>query len=130
MVRKIQSQSPRSGTKGFAGLLGNAIFWLIVAIVLPVQAITGVFPEFAPYAPFAPLLFYGLALLSFVRGLLALRGAFGARRAVNAGRLTAARGGQNPGGQSSRPSQGPAGRQANQKSGLPVIRTPTVQRMR
>ena len=55
MARKIQLQSNRpKGAKSFAGLLGNAIFWLVVAIVLPVRAITDLFPEFAPYAPFAP----------------------------------------------------------------------------
>ena len=126
MARKIQLQSDRpKGAKSFAGLLGNAIFWLIVAIVLPVQAIADLFPEFAPYAPFAPFLFYGLALLSFVRSLLSLRGALGGRFAVNAGRMAAARAGQRPGA-----SQGPAGRPGVQKSGLPVNRTPTVQRMR
>jgi hypothetical protein len=125
MARKIQLQSNRpKGAKSFAGLLGNAIFWLIVAIVLPVRAITDLFPEFAPYAPFAPLLFYGLALLSFVRSLLSLRGALGGRFAVNADRLAATRAGQGPGAR-----QQPGGPRV-QKSGLPVNRTPTVQRMR
>ena len=125
MARKIQSQSPRSGAKGFGSLLANAVFWLILAIVLPVKAIVGVFPELAPFSPWAPIVLYGLALLSFVRAVLSLRHVAGVW--------------QKPASAVGRPSGGsasPAGFRGQKavpaaNHGLPTInRKPTVQRMR
>lgn len=118
MSRKVQSQAarPSSGAKTVASLFANALFWLVLAIVLPVRHFLEAFPELVPFAPFAPLVLYGLALLSFVRGLLGLRRALPHRLAIGPQAPAA---GERPG----RPP-------AASKSGLPVNRTPTVQRMR
>src|SRR5919198_4869636 len=77
MARKVQSSSSQPGGKTFAALLGNAIFWLVVAMVVPVKTFVGSFPELAAFAPWAPLILYGLAALSFVRALFTLRGTLG-----------------------------------------------------
>jgi len=126
MARKIQLQSNRpEGVKSFVGLLGNAIFWLVVAIVLPIRAITGIFPELEPFAHWFPILFYGLALLSFARAIRSLQQAATTR--------------QKPASAQGRPSGGsasPAGFRGQKavpaaNHGLPAInRKPTVQRMR
>jgi hypothetical protein len=126
MARKIQRQSNRpEGVKSFVSLLGNAIFWLVVAIVLPIRAITGMFPELEPFAQWFPIFFYGLALLMFVRAVRSLA------------RVTT--GGQKPASAQGRPSGGsasPAGFRGQKavpapSHGLPTInRKPTVQRMR
>ena len=118
MSRKIQSQAGRqpAGAKTVAGLFANALFWLVLAIVLPVRHFLEAFPELVPFAPFAPLVLYALALLSFVRGLLGLRQALPHRLAI--GPQAPAAG--------ARPGRAPAAG----KSGLPTNRIPTVQRMR
>jgi hypothetical protein len=120
MARKIQSSSSQAGAKTFAGLLGNAVFWLVVAMVVPIKAFVGSFPELAAFAPWAPLILYGLAALSFVRALLALRGTLGRVRIPGVGQQKELSGSQ----RADRP------KPAASKSGLPVTRTPTVQRMR
>jgi len=125
MARKIQSSSSRGGTKTFAGLLGNAVFWLIVAIVVPVKAFVGSFPELAAFAPWAPMVLYGLAALSFVRALLTLRDTLGRVRAPGIGQQK----GSNAFGSKAAPRADRA-KPSVSKSGLPVTRTPTVQRMR
>ena len=129
MARKVQSQSGRSdgSFKSFLGLLANAIFWLMMAVVLPLQAIVRAIPELAPYAPWAPVLFYLLALWSFIRAVRMLQ-------RLAAGRARTLFLPKAPGGAQR---QGPAsGKQVastkpvKPKNGLPVTRTPTVQRMR
>ncbi len=124
MARKIQplsGQPPVSG-KAILGLLANAVFWLVMAIVVPIQAFLERIPELAPFAHWAPILFFALALLSFVRAARGLQ------------RLTA---GRQPGTDMGRPSGG-ASRPADQRGakatanthGMPTIdRKPTVQRM-
>lgn len=123
MARNIQSQSGREATgKAFFGLLANALFWLIVAIMLPAQAILGSIPELAPYARWAPIVLYGLAFWSFIRALRLLP-RLAASRSI---RSLQPRGPKatHPQQQQSRAAP------AKTKSGLPVNRTPTVQRMR
>jgi len=132
MARKIQTQSTglesgtKTGTKAFIGLLANAIFWLVMAVVLPIRAIMDAFPELAPYVHWAPILFYMLALLSFVRAVRALS-RVATRRLGQSGR-------QKPADQMrpQRPSSaGPVKSQTGKsQTGPPVNRPPTVQRMR
>jgi hypothetical protein len=121
MARQIQSQSARSqGAKTFVGLLANAIFWLVLAIVVPVESFLGTIPEMAPYAHWGPILFYALAFISFVRAVRSLQ-------RLAAGRtLPAAR----PRPLAARSHQAADRKPAKSSSGLPVSRTPTVQRMR
>src|SRR5262245_66549419 len=84
MARKIQQRSNGAPVgKGFALLLGNAIFWLAIAIFLPVSLIARSVPGLTEYADFAPFLFYVLALVNFVRAFRSLKGA-------TAGKLQAA----------------------------------------
>jgi len=126
MARKIQSQSNRpEGVKAFVGLLANAIFWLVMAVVLPIRAIADIIPALAPYAEWAPFLFYGLALVSFLRAVRSLQKVATTR--------------QKPASAAGRPSGGsasPAGFRGQKavpaaSHGLPAInRKPTVQRMR
>jgi hypothetical protein len=123
MPRKIQLQSGRSdaGMKSFAGLLVNAIFWLVLALVLPVGAIVDVFPEVAPYTHWAPVLFYTLAFWSFIRAVRTVQ-RFAAGRVSSLARPKAA---------SSPPERRPANsRRARTHASPPITRTPTVQRMR
>jgi hypothetical protein len=122
MARNVQSQSGRPGTgRTFLGLLINAIFWLVMATVLPVQAIARAIPEAASLIQWAPMLFYLLALWSFIRAVRTLQRLAGGR-ARTLFRPQASGGAQK---------QGPAGvKQVKTKTGLPVTRTPTVQRMR
>jgi hypothetical protein len=125
MVRKIQSQSARSeaSIKAFVGLLANAIFWLVMALVLPIKTIVGAFPELVAFAPWAPILFYGLALVSFVRAVRTLQRMAATRTSASAlGR---------PSGGSASPADLRGVKAAPSHHGLPVItRKPTVQRMR
>ena len=68
MAREIQSQSNRTqGGKAVIAQLGNAVFWVIVAIAVPVEEFLRPIPEVAPYAHWAPILFYVLAAWSFLR---------------------------------------------------------------
>ena len=125
MVRKIQSQSGGSeaSIKAFVGLLANAIFWLVMALVLPIKTIVGAFPELVAFAPWAPILFYGLALVSFVRAVRTLQ-------RMAASRATASALGR-PSGGSASPADLRGVKATPSRHGLPVItRKPTVQRMR
>jgi hypothetical protein len=124
MVRKIQSLSggAQASLKTFLGLLANAIFWLVMAAMVPVQAFLERIPELAPYAPWAPPLLYALAFWSFVRAVRSLQ------QLATRGRVSAK--GRPSGGSAS-----PAGRRGAKATtadhGLPAIdRQPTVQRMR
>ena len=72
------------------------------------------------FAPWAPLILYGLAAFSFVRALLTLRGTLGRVRMAGIGHQ------KGPSG----PQRTDRARPAPSKSGLPVTRTQTVQRMR
>lgn len=123
MARKIQSQPGRSqpAIGAFLGLLANAIFWLIVAIVLPVRSLVDAFPEFAPYAHWAPMLFYALAFWSFIRAVRILQ-RFAASRTAPLARARASAAPQ--------AERLPLARKAKTNMGLPANRTPTVQRMR
>jgi len=124
MARKIQSSPSQAGTKTFAGLLGNAIFWLVVAIVVPVKAFIGSFPELAAFAPWAPIILYGLAAFSFVRALRVLL------RAASTRQQPASATGR-PSGGSARPADLRGMKATTTDHGLPTIsRKPTVQRMR
>uniref|UniRef100_UPI0013C4BFB2 hypothetical protein n=1 Tax=Dongia deserti TaxID=2268030 RepID=UPI0013C4BFB2 len=75
MARSIQSQSgrPQAGVGAVLGLLANAIFWLVAAMVLPIRAIVDAFPEIAPYSLWAPILLYALAFWSFIRAARVLQ---------------------------------------------------------
>ena len=121
----IQSQSgrPEASVKTFVGLLANAIFWLVMALVLPVKAILDAFPALVPFAPWASLLFYGLALVSFARAVRPLQRTAAGRRSVSAlGR---------PSGGSASPANLRGVKASTSNHGLPIInRKPTVQRMR
>ena len=125
MVRNIQSQSGRSeaSIKTFVGLLANAIFWLVMALALPIKAILDLFPALVPFAPWAPLLFYGLALVGFVRAVRTLqRTAAGQKSASALGR---------PSGGAASPANLRGAKATTSDHGLPVItRKPTVERMR
>lgn len=126
MARKIQLQSVRpEGAKTFVGLLANAVFWLVMAFVLPIRAIADMVPGLAPYAEWAPFLLYGLALISFLRAARSLQ-----RRATTRQKPASAQG--RPSGGSASPA-GFRGQKAVPAAshGLPAInRKPTVQRMR
>lgn len=121
MAREIQSQSNRpQGGKAVAGLLANAAFWLAIAIFLPVEAFLREIPEAAPYAHWAPFVFYGLALLSFIRAIRNLQ-------RLAASRMWTPRiRGAGP----SAPSHPAGGKRAKPGPAVAVTRPPTVQRMR
>jgi len=123
MARKIQSQSgrPEASMKTFIGLLANAIFWLVMAIVLPIRAILDTFPELAPYASWAPILFYALALLGFVRAVHSLQRLAADRKPPAIRPKTAGL---------AQPQHPTGAKPVKRQSGLPVTRAPTVQRMR
>jgi uncharacterized membrane protein len=128
MARKIQSQSGRSGSgiKTFVGLLANAIFWLVMAFVLPVKAFLDQFPELVPFAPWAPMIFYGLALLGFIRAVRSLQ-----RIAASRQRSAPSALGRPSGGSASPAGLRGAKPVAAPSHGLPaIVRKPTVQRMR
>lgn len=121
MAREVQAQSNRTdGGKAVFGLLGNAVFWLIVALAVPVEEFLRGIPEIAPYAPYAPALFYALALWSFVRAIRGLQ-------RLAAGRMSAPR--IRVSGGSARP-QPAGGKRAKAAPAAAIIRPPTVQRMR
>lgn len=126
MARKIQQRSNgATGAKGFAALLGNALFWLAIAIFLPVSLIARSIPGLTEYAEFAPFLFYGLAFISFARAVRSLQ-----RSATTRQKPASAQG--RPSGGSASPA-GLRGQKAVPAAshGLPTItRKPTVQRMR
>jgi len=121
MAREIQSQSNRTqGGKAVVAQLGNAVFWVIVAIAVPVEEFLRPIPEIAPYAHWAPILFYVLAAWSFLRAIRTLQ------------RLTASRmwtprigaAGATP------PARPAGGKRARNGPAVAVTRPPTVQRMR
>jgi len=88
-------------------------------------------PGFTEYADFAPFLFYGLALFNFVRALRSLKGAAaGKLQAALQQKIAAAQ--QPPGRPAAKSTSNrtQAPKPAASKSGLPITRTPTVQRMR
>jgi hypothetical protein len=124
MARKIQSLSggAQASLKSFLRLLANAIFWLVMAALVPVQAFLDMIPEIAPYAHWAPLLFYGLAIVSFVRAVRILQQLATRGRASAKGR---------PSGGASSPTARRGAKATTADSGMPTItREPTVQRMR
>ena len=119
MAREIQSQSNRSpGGKTVLGQLANAVFWVVVAIAVPVEEFLTPFPEFAPYAHWAPILFYVLALWSFLRAIRSLQRLAASRMWTPRIRVS----GTSSSGQTA------GGKRA--KATLVVTRPPTVQRMR
>jgi hypothetical protein len=121
MAREIQSQSNRAhGGKAVFGLLGNAVFWLVVALAVPVEEFLRGIPDIAPYAHLAPVLFYALALWSFVRAVRGLQ-------RLAAGRMSAPRIWVSGG--SIRP-QPAGGKRPKAAPAATIIRPPTVQRMR
>lgn len=125
MARKIQSQSggAQASLKSFLGLLANAIFWLVMALLLPIQAFLDMIPELAPYAPWAPPLFYALAFWSFVRAVRSLQ------QLATRGSSASAKG--RPAGGASSPAGRRGAKATTADHGLPAIdRQPTVQRMR
>jgi hypothetical protein len=74
MAREIQPQSNRTqGGKAVIAQLGNAVFWVIVGIAVPVEEFLRPIPEVAPYAHLAPILFYVLAAWSFLRAIRTLQ---------------------------------------------------------
>ena len=125
MVRKIQllTGGAQAGLKSFLRLLANAIFWLVMAALVPIQAFLDMIPEIAPYAHWVPLLFYGLAIVSFVRAIRILQQMTAGQRSVSAkGR---------PSGGASSPTGRRGAKATTADRGMPAItREPTVQRMR
>jgi hypothetical protein len=121
MAREIQQQSNRpQGGKTVFSLLANAVFWLVVAIAVPVEEFLRAIPEAASYAHWAPFVFYGLALWSFVRAVRALQRLATSRMGIPRVRVTSAAA-------SAQPS---AGKSAKAAPAMAVTRPPTVQRMR
>lgn len=123
MARTIQSQSGRlqPAIGAFVGPLANAIFWLMMAIMLPLRSLVAAFPEFAPYVHWAPILFYALAFWSFIRAVRVLQ-RFAAGRTAPLVRARASAAAQ--------AERRPLASKAKTSMGLPIHRTPTVQRMR
>lgn len=122
MARSIQPQANQArgaGVRVFLGLLANAIFWLVVAIAFPVQILSQLVPGLARTVDWLPVVFYGLALLSFIRAVRSLRGLN-----VSALNVSAPRRRVTPD-RPERPKKSDAGR-----AEPPVSRQPTVQRMR
>jgi hypothetical protein len=118
MARNVQPLSSRSPGGSFLGLLANALFWFVVAVVVPVEDVVRAFPELASYAQWAPVLCYALAFWSFLRALRVLKD-LAANRAMRA-RL----------GDVARAERPASDRKGKRDAALPVRRTPTVQRMR
>src|SRR5262245_627882 len=91
MAREIQAQSNRpQGGKAVFAQLGNAVFWVIVAIAVPAEEFLRGIPEVAPYAHWAPFVFYGLALWSFLRAIRGLQRLAAGRMATPRLRVTGA----------------------------------------
>jgi hypothetical protein len=123
MAREIQSQSNRTlGGKSVLAQLGNAIFWVVVAIAVPVEEFLRPIPEIAPYAHLAPILFYGLAAWSFLRAIRTLQRAAASRMWTPRLRVS--------GSSASPPSAGNRRAKAGPAAAAVVARPPTVQRMR
>ena len=121
MAREIQSQSNRTqGGKAVLAQLGNALFWVIVAIAVPVEEFLRPIPEVAPYAHWAPILFYLLAAWSFLRAIRTLQRLAAGRMWTPRIRVSGA----------SDPSQLARSRRAKAVPTAVVARPPTVQRMR
>jgi hypothetical protein len=121
MAREIQSQSNRTqGGRAVVAQLGNAVFWVIVAIAVPVEEFLRPIPEVAPYAHLAPILFYVLAAWSFLRAIRTLQRLAASRMWTPRIRVAGASSAIRPAG-SKRAKTGPA---------VAVTRPPTVQRMR
>lgn len=123
VARQIQSQPVRAqaGIGAFLGLLANAAFWAVIAIVVPVRPLVEALPEIAPFARWAPLLFYALAFWSLIRAVRILQG-LAARRTAPLARAMA------PG--AAQAGRQPQARKPRTNMGLPVNRIPTVRRMR
>ena len=126
MAREFQQQSNRAqGGKTVFSLLANAVFWLVVAIAVPVEEFLRAIPEAAPYAHWAPFVFYGLALWSFLRAIRGLQRLATSRMGIPRIRVA--------GGSPPQPAgtKQPAGiRRARTGPAIAVTRPPTVQRMR
>jgi hypothetical protein len=121
MAREIQSQSNRTqGGKAVIAQLGNAIFWIVVAMAVPVEEFLRPIPEIAPYAHWAPILFYVLAAWSFLRAIRTLQRVAGSRMWTPRIRVS---------GSSASP-QSAGNRRAKAGPAAVVVRSPTVQRMR
>ena len=88
MARDIQPEANRLRTdsmKTVVGHLGTAIFWLVVAIVFPAQIVPQLIPQLAESVDWLPVVFYALAIWSFIRFARGLRGlSGGVRRSINA----------------------------------------------
>lgn len=126
MPREVQSQSNRGqGGKAVFGLLVNAVFWVIVAIAVPVGEFLRAIPDIAPYAPFAPVLFYGLALWSFVRAIRGLQRLAAGHASTPRLRVSGAAARQQPA-----RTQSTGGKRAKALPAGAMTRPPTVQRMR
>jgi hypothetical protein len=127
MARRIQSQSdgPQASIGAFLKLLTGGVGWLFMATFVPIQALLDDFPALAPYAHWAPILFYILAFWTFSRAVLTLQ-------RVARGRTSPGLRGRKAGARAVAPGDKPSAetRRAKSSSGLPVVRTPTVQRMR
>ena len=123
MAREIQPQSNRpQGGKAVIAQLGNAVFWVIVAIAVPVEEFLRPIPEVAPYAHLAPILFYVLAAWSFLRAIRTLQRLAASRMWTPRIRVA--------GGSASSPAQPSGGKRARNGPSVVVARPPTVQRMR
>lgn len=123
MAREIQSQSNRTqGGKAVVAQLGNAVFWIVVAIAVPVEEFLRPIPEIAPYAHWAPILFYVLAAWSFLRAVRTLQRVAASRMWTPRIRVA--------GGSASSPAQPAGSKRARNGPAVAVTRPPTVQRMR
>lgn len=122
MAREIQAQTNRTqGGKAVLSQLANAVFWVIVAIAVPVEEFLRPIPEIAPYAHWAPILFYALAAWSFVRAIRSLQRLAASRMWTPRIRVAGASPPARPAAGSKRAKTGPA---------VAATRPPTVQRLR
>jgi hypothetical protein len=126
MAREIQSQSNRTqGGKAVVAQLGNAIFWVVVAVAVPVEEFLRRIPEIAPYAHLAPILFYLLAAWSFLRAIRTLQRVAASRMWTP--RIPVSGSSASP---QSAGKQSAGNRRAKGGPAVVVTRPPTVQRMR
>ncbi|MGH6890689.1 MAG: hypothetical protein ACREEP_00360 [Dongiaceae bacterium] len=135
MARNIQSGGgSEANLKTFVGLLANAIFWIVVAVVFPVRLIPELVLALAPYAQWAPAIFYALAIWSFVRSVRSLQRLATGRRGSASGdgrrRPAPAEDRLLSGGSARLAAQGGAKSAASDRGLPPIHRKPTVRRVR
>lgn len=120
MARNIQaiSGAKRESLRGLWRGLWGVVFWIVVAVLVPFDRLSGLDPALALVEPWLPVAALALALLSLVGALRSL------------GRLVQATLKQ-PGGLRAAAAPRPGMTRAGKGTrAAPAIRAPTVQRMR